>query len=331
MVGGDKRTEGSGSWNLNLLSVSKRILWRMSIEPRILVYEGRRFLRPETGPKVVGAKETGFENLPRLIISCVLTVAFMIGGGVWYSNKLRSGEIAWDSPMKWLVLVFTVGPMFFFISVVMLGARKRKPSLKPQLPPNPVRLSWGFQADRGRSRMTGSLEIEHGLIRVRGETQLVEINRREVDQIKIVEGRVRLRVPKFHSLPAMHLFLNPINEEPGNLADHRKALKELVHKLETMPSSILPSTYPTIERREFERPPGTLTKCMLAGIVAGLALMATVTAIRPTGSTEMVDDLFGWIFVPASVAILVTTLAFADVWVAKSENNWLRKKGIVRD
>lgn len=303
----------------------------MADEPKILVYEGRRFLRPETGPKVIGAKETGFENLPRLLISCVLTAGFMIFGGLWFAEQLRSGAISSDSPMKWLALVFTLGPMILFMGLAVVGARMKRPIEKPKLPPNPVRLSWGFQPNRGRTSMSGSLELEHGLIRIRNEKHLIEINRLEIDQIKIVEGRVRLRVPKFHALPTMYILLCPISGEYGNLAVQRSALKELVRQVETMPKSALPSTYPTIERREFERPSGTFAKCIFAGILVGLCLMLFISLLPRPDGFDRSGEVLGWVLMPICVSTLISVMAFSDVWTARSENKWLRKKGIIRD
>lgn len=303
----------------------------MADEPRILVYEGRRFLRPEIGPRIEGAKDAGFENLPRLALASIGTAVFMIGSGVWFANKLRSGEIPWDSPWKWFALVFTLGPMILFMGLAVVGARMNRPIEKPKFPPNPVRLSWGFQPSRGRTNMSGSLELEHGLIRIRNDEHLIEINRLEIDQIKIVEGRVRLRVPKFHALPTMYILLCPINREYGNLSVQRSALKELVRQVETMPTSALPSTYPTIERREFERPSGTFAKCIFAGILVGLCLMLLVRFLPRPDGFDRSGEVLGWVLMPICVSSLISVMAFSDVLTAKSENKWLRKKGIIRD
>ena len=301
----------------------------MADEPRILIYEGRRFLRPETGPKVVGAKETGFENLPRLIISCVLTAVFMIGGGVWFANKIQSGELPFDSPWKWLALVFTMGPLVLFLALSVL-AGKRKPAEKPDLPLNPVDLAWGFQSNGGTQRLGGSLELVNGLIRVSNQKHTVEINRLEVDEIKIVERRIRLKIPKFHSLPTMYLYLRPANVETGTLAVKREELKALVAKLQGMPTSTLSSTYPMIERREFMRPPGTLLKCVVWGMLSGLVLTTLVrlrrVEMRPGGSEPWM-----WIVIPLLVTGIIVMMTFMDGWVAASENKALRRKGIVTD
>jgi hypothetical protein len=330
---GQLRVTGYRFWDfgLNLCGCVERKILGMADEPRILVYEGRRFLRPETGPKVEGTKEAGFENLPRLIISSVLVATFMIIGGIWFAEQIRSGAIAWDSPWKWLALVFTIGPIFLVIGLTVLAARLRAPIEKPDLPQDPVRLLCGFQPNQIRTRMTGSLELELGMIRVRNETQVVEINRLEVDQFRIVEGRIRLRVPKFHSLPPMYLLLYPLGKKFKNLADQKSALKELVLRLETMPTSTLASTYPAIERREFERPPGTLQKCVVAGVLVGLILCAVALAIRRPEVSNQGGDFLGWILMPVGWTVVITMFAFGDVWLAKLDNTWLRKKGIVRD
>ncbi len=330
MVGGDKRTGGSGSWNLNLLSVSESILWRMSVEPRILVYEGRRFLRPETGPKVVGAKETGFGNLPRLAIASIGTAVFMIGSGVWFANKLRSGEIPWDSPWKWFALAIMLVPMFFFMGLVLLQAKK-KPVEKPKLPPNPIYMKTSLYTNKAGTVSTGSLELQNGLIRVVGEKQTIEINRLEVESIKLVEGRVRLVIPKHHALPAMHIFLSPINEELGNMLVKREVLKELASRIESMPTSTLASTYPRIEFREFQRPPGTLAKCIVGGGTAGLGISALMMLLGRPSRQDPGSDALLLVIPPLCLATLVVVIAFGDVWVAKSNNKWLRKKGILRD
>ena len=315
---------------MHLLGGVGRKMLGMADEPRILVYEGRRFLRHETGPKVVGAKETGFENLPRLIISCVLTAVFMIGGGIWFANKIQSGELPFDSPWKWLALVFTMGPLLFFMGLSVL-AGKRKPAEKPDLPPNPVALVWGFhQSNGGMQRLGGSLELVNGLIRVSNEKHTVEINRLEVEEMKIVEGRLRLKIAKFHSLPAMYLYLRPANVETGTLAVKREELKALVKKLEGMPTSILPSTYPMIERREFQRPPGTLLKCVVWGLLSG-SLLTGLVRLRRVEMQPNVSEPWLWLVIPLMVTGIITMMTFMDGWVASSENKSLRKKGIVRD
>jgi hypothetical protein len=302
----------------------------MADEPRILVYEGRRFLRSETGTKVEGAKEAGFGNLPRLAIASIGTAVFMIGSGVWFANKLRSGEIPWDSPWKWFALAIMLVPMFFFMGLVLLQAKK-KPVEKPKLPPNPIYMKTSLYPNKAGTVSTGSLELQNGLIRVVGEKQTVEINRLEVESIKVVEGRVRLVIPKHHALPAMHIFLSPINEELGNTLVKREVLKNLVSRIESMPTSTLASTYPRIEFREFQRPPGTLTKCLGGGTVVGLGVAGTARIfgrpdIQPPGS-----EPFFWLAIAICFATLISVMAFGDVWVAKSNNKWLRKKGILRD
>ncbi len=315
---------------VNLRGWLGRIIWRMSDEPRILVYEGRRFLRPETEPKMEGAKEAGFENFPRLAIASVGTTVFMIGSGVWFANKLRSGEIPWDGPMKWFVLMITLGPLFFFCGLVLIQGRKRPPQ-KPVLPPNPVLLLSSLAPNQGKTKIFGSLELKNGLIRVVGETQTVEINRLEVQNVKIVEGRVRLVIPKFHKLPVIHISLCPVNEELGNLAVKREGLKELVSRIAKMPTSTLPSTYPRIEFREFQRPPGTLAKCVVAGVISGLGLMSLAIAIGRPETADPTSTAMGFVLMPVCLATLFGTVAFGDVWVAKSNNKWLRKKGIIQD
>lgn len=290
-----------------------------------MVYEGRRFLRPETGPKVEGAKEAGFENLPRMIIACVLTAAFMIGGGIWYSNKLRSGEIKWDSPMKWLVLVFTLGPLVAVIGSAALSLRRRKSSGEPELPPNTVRLSWGFEPNRPSSGMLARLEIENGLIRVHHEGQTVEINRSEIDQIKIVDGKVRLRVPSFHALPSMYLFLKPLSLDIGKSSARREAVDTLAAQIDNMLGSTLPSTCPAIEMTERERPRGTWAKCSLAG----LAIWGALEAFFKAGGRS--DPPGASLFAASILTIFIVILTFGDVWLAKSNNNSLRRKGIVRE
>jgi hypothetical protein len=111
----------------------------------------------------------------------------------------------------------------------------------------------------------------------------------------------------------------------------REVLKELVSRIESMPTSTQPSTYPRIEFREFQRPPGTLAKCIVGGGIAGLGLAALARFVgRPTIQPPESEPFF-WLALSVCFATLVSVTAFGDVWVAKSNNKWLRKKGIVRD
>lgn len=51
---------------------------------------------------------------------------------------------------------------------------------------------------------------------------------------------------------------------------------------------------------------------------------------RPDGFDRS-GEVLGWVLMPICVSSLISVMAFSDVLTAKSENKWLRKKGIIRD